>query len=217
MTTRVPSEQSAPLPPFGLGPIGILPWIAAGFLVSLAVAMIALIYAGAGERGTALALRVTARWCFLLFWLAYAGGALTRFCGARFAILARQGREIGFAFAAALLVHVGLVLWLMDVAADQRTPMLVFWAGVVCTYALALLSQPRLRSWLGSRVWRISCEGAMQYIALVFVVDFIVEPLKANGPDKYPPTYLPFAIMLVGGAFLRFVAQVQRRLTVQKA
>ncbi len=57
----------------------------------------------------------------------------------------------------------------------------------------------------------------MQYIALVFVVDFIVEPLKANGPDKYPPTYLPFAIMLVGGAFLRFVAQVQRRLTVQKA
>jgi hypothetical protein len=44
--------------------------------------------------------------------------ALTRFCGPRFAILARHGREFGLAFAAALSVHVGLVLWLMDVAAD---------------------------------------------------------------------------------------------------
>jgi hypothetical protein len=88
--------------------------------------------------------------------------------------------------------------------------MLLFWAGVVCTYALALLSLPRLRSWLGPRAWRISCEGAMQYIALVFAVNFIVEPLKAKGPDKYPPSYLPFVIMLLGGAFLRLAALIRR-------
>jgi hypothetical protein len=182
----------------------------AAYLVSLALAAIVLPIAGAGEHGTALALRLTARWCFLLFWPANAGGALTRFCGPRFAVLARHGREFGLAFAAALSVHVGLVLWLMDVAADQRAPTLLFWAGVVCTYALALLSVPRLRSWLGPRAWRISCEGAMQYIALVFAVDFIVEPLMVNGPDKYPPSYLPFVIMLLGGAFLRLAAQIRR-------
>jgi hypothetical protein len=46
----------------------------------------------------------------------------------------------------------------------------------------------------------------MQYIALVFAVDFIVEPLQANGFGKYPPTYLPFVVMLVGGALLRLAA-----------
>lgn len=212
MTARASSGPSgSPNNPVVLGPIGVLPGIAVGFLVSLAVAATVLAVAGAGEHGTALALRATARWCFLLFWLAYAGSALTRFCGSRFAILARRGREFGLAFAAALFVHVGLVLWLMDVAADRRSPMLLFWGGVLCTYALALLSLPRLRSWLGPRAWRISCEAAMQYIALVFAVDFIVEPLMAKGPDKYPLTYLPFVIMLLGGAFLRLVARISGR------
>ncbi len=218
MTARAWSGPSrSPNRPVGLSPIGVLPWMAAGFLVSLAAAATVLAVAGAGEHGTALALRVTARWCFLLFWLAYAGSALTRFCGPRFAVLARRGREFGLAFAAALLVHVGLVLWLMDVAADQRAPMPLFWGGVVCTYTLALLSLPRLRSWLGPRAWRISCEGAMQYIALVFAVDFTVGPLVANGPDKYPLSYLPFGIMLLGGAFLRLVAQIRRQRTGEKA
>lgn len=146
----------------------------------------------------------------MLFWLAYAGIPMARFCGSRFAVLSREGRELGLAFAAALSVHVALVLWLMNVAAGQPGPMLLFWAGVVCTYALALLSMPRLRNWLGPRAWRILCEGAMQYIALVFAVDFIVEPLISHGLDKYPPSYLPFAIMLLSGTFLRLVAQIRR-------
>jgi hypothetical protein len=218
MTARAWSGPSGPLNrPVGLGSIGVLPWIAAGLLVSLVLAAAVLAVAGAGEHGTALALRVTARWCFLLFWPAYAGSALARFCGPRFAFLALRGREFGLAFAAALFVHVGLVLWLMDVAADQRAPMLLFWGGVACAYLLALLSLPRLRSWLGPSAWRISCEGAMQYIALVFAVDFIVEPLRANGPDKYPLTYLPFVIMLLGGAFLRLVGQIPRQRKAEKA
>ena len=53
-------------------------------------------------------------------------------------------------------------------------------------------------------------ELAMHYIALVFAVDFIVEPLQANGPGKYPLNYLPFVVMLVGGALLRFAAQIWR-------
>jgi hypothetical protein len=51
----------------------------------------------------------------------------------------------------------------------------------------------------------------MQYIALVFAVDFIVEPLVVNGPDKYPLTYLPFVIMLLGDTCLRLVAHNRRQ------
>jgi hypothetical protein len=221
VTARTSELSGSPNGPPGADSSNVSPrvgyWMAAAFVVSLVLAAIVLGMAGAGEHGTALALRVTARWCFLLFWPAYAGGALARFCGPRFAGLARQGRAFGLAFAAALSVHVGLVLWLMAVAADQRTPMLVFWAGVACTYALALLSLPRLHDWLGPRLWRIACEGAMQYIALVFAVDFIVEPLQANGPGKYPLSYLPFVVMLVAGALLRLAAQIRRPGTAGRA
>jgi hypothetical protein len=48
----------------------------AAFLVALALAVIILVIFGIGERGTAIALRATARWSFLLFWSAYAGGAI---------------------------------------------------------------------------------------------------------------------------------------------
>ncbi len=191
---------------------GVPASMAAAFLVSLALAAIVLAVSGVGENGTALALRVTARWCFLLFWAAYAGGALAKICGPRFAVLTRHGREFGLAFAAALLVHVGLVLWLMVVAADQRTAMLFFWAGVLCTYALVLFSLPRLRDMLGARLWRMSMELALTYIALVFAADFIAEPLRASGADKYPLSYLPFVIMLIGGVGLRLAAHIRRPL-----
>jgi hypothetical protein len=105
-------------------------------------------------------------------------------------------------------VHIGLVLWLFYVAADQRAPMLFFWAGVVCTGVLALFSLPRLRDRLGPRLWRMVMELALHYIALVFAVDFIAEPLKASGADAYPLTYVPFAVMIVGGALLRVAAQI---------
>lgn len=186
-------------------------WMAAAFVVSLALTVAVLAVFGAGEHGTTLALRVTARWCFLLFWLAYAGGALAKFCEPRFAVLARHGRDFGLAFAAALFVHIGLVLWLFYVAADQRTLMLFFWAGVLATCALSLFSLRRLRDWLGPRLWRISSEAAMQYIALVFAADFIAEPLKVSGADSYPLSYVPFAVMLLGGVILRLAAQIRRQ------
>lgn len=192
---------------------GVLLWMAAACVVSLALAAIVLVVFGAGETGTALALRLTARWCFLLFWPAYAGSALAKFSAPRFAALARHGRSFGLAFAAALSVHTGLVLWLLDVATEQRTLMLFFWAGVACTYALALFSLPRLRDWLGPRLWRIASEAAMHYIALVFAVDFILDPLQASGVDRYPLSYLPFVVMLIAGVVMRVTAQFRRPAT----
>lgn len=217
MTARAPALSELANRRDGSRASGAPLWMAAAFLVSLGLAAFVLGKFGAGEHGTVEALRATARWCFVLFWPAYAGGAAAKFCGPRFGLLARHGREFGLAFAAALAVHVGLVLWLLRVTADPAGSMLFFWAGVFCTYALALFSLPRLRDALGRRLWRILCELALQYIALVFAVDFIVAPLRTSGPDQYPPTYLPFVIMLVGGALLRLAAHVRRRPVPEKA
>jgi hypothetical protein len=53
---------------------------------------------------------------------------------------------------------------------------------------------------------------ALEYIALVFAVDFILEPLQATGAAKYPLSYVPFLVMLVGGALLRLAAFVRTSL-----
>ena len=101
-------------------PLPTASWMGAAFLVASALAVMMLVIFGVGERGTAIALRATARWSFLLFWLAYAGGAIAWLCGPRLGGLARHGRDLGLAFASAQLVHVGLVLWIIHVATRPR-------------------------------------------------------------------------------------------------
>jgi hypothetical protein len=152
-------------------------WMAAAFVVAFALVVIVFAIFGVGNRGTMLALRVTARWSFLLFWLAYAGGQLARRCGPRLSALGRYGRELGLAFASAQLAHVGLILWLFHIATEPSGAMVFFWTGIVCTYLLALFSLPRLRDALGPRLWRAFCIIALEYIALVFAADFILLPL----------------------------------------
>ena len=61
---------------FGSRPTTSLSWMVAAFFIAAALATAVLMVFGVGERGTAIALRVTARWSFLLFWPAYAGSAL---------------------------------------------------------------------------------------------------------------------------------------------
>jgi hypothetical protein len=192
--------------------------MAAAFLVCLILAAAVLAAFGAGERGTILALRLTARWCFLLFWLAYAGGPLAKLWNLNlFAELARHGREFGLAFASALAVHVALILWHYRIAAPPDGAMLFFWAGIFCTYLLALFSLPGVRDALGPRAWRIILALALDYIALVFAADFIFDPLQAAGVDKYPLSYVPFVIMLVGGVLLRLAAFARTSLRRERA
>ena len=187
-------------------PTSTLSWMVAAFLIAVASAAVVLATFGVGEQGTTIALRLTARWSFVLFWLAYTGGATARLFGSHFAGLARRGRDFGLAFASAQAVHVGLVLWAFYLAPGKNGGMVFFWVGILCTYLLALFSLPRLRGALGPQLWRISCIIAMEYIALVFFVDFIRIPLQANGIGSYPVSYLPFALMLISGVGLRVVS-----------
>jgi hypothetical protein len=187
----------------GRGPITIVSLMCAAFLVALALAAIVLAIFGVGERGTAIALRATARWSFLLFWPAYAGGAIA-WLWPRLNGLARCGRELGLAYASAQLIHVGLVLWIIHVAAGPSGTMAFFWMGIFCTYLLALFSLPRLQDALGPRLWRILRTIALEYIAIVFAADFIT--LHSQNLGRHPLSYLPFALLLVSAAGLRFVA-----------
>ena len=183
--------------------------MAAAFLIALALAVIVLVIFGVGERGTAIALRATARWSFLLFWLAYAGGAIAWLCRPRLDGLARRGRELGLAFASAQLVHVGLVLWIIHIATRPTGAMVFFWVGIFCTYLLALFSVPRLRDALEPRLWRIFRTIALEYIAIAFTADFVT--LHVAELREHPVSYLPFALMLVSGAGLRVVAYSDRK------
>jgi len=178
-------------------------------VVALALTVVAFAILGAGPEGTVLALKLTARWSFLLFWIAYVGAPLAKLWGPRFDGIARQGRELGLAFASAQLAHVGLVFWLFRVASGPSDRMLFFWAGILCTYLLALLSFVQFRRFRESRVWWWLRTFSIEYIAFVFALDFILEPLRARGLDDYPWTYVPFALMLFGGAGLRLAAYAQ--------
>src|SRR5208282_1003159 len=129
----------------------------------------------------------------------------------RLGVLARRGRELGLAFASAQLVHVGLILWLIHIATKPVDAMVFFWVGILCTYLLALFSLPWLRDALGPRLWWVFLTIALEYIAIAFAADFILGPLQAGGLSKYPLTYLPFALMLVGGVGLRVAAFSDRK------
>jgi hypothetical protein len=150
-----------------------LSWMIAAFLIAVASAAVVLTIFGAGERGTTIALRVTARWSFVLFWFAYSGSAMARLFGSHLAGLAHRGRDFGLAFASAQIVHVGLVLWVFYLAPRANGGMVFFWVGILCTYLLALFSLPLLRGALGPRLWRISCMIAMYPGATLPVVSII--------------------------------------------
>ena len=81
-------------------------WMGAAFAVALALTIAVFAVKGID---IVQALRLTARWSFLLFWLAYAGGAMATLFGPTLKPIAAHAREFGLAYAAAQLVHLGLV------------------------------------------------------------------------------------------------------------
>ena len=153
---------------------------------------------GPGERGTDVALQVTARLSFLLFWPAYAAGAITELFGPAFEPLKRRAREFGLAFASAHLVHIALVAWLIHIGAAPSRPTFVFFGvAVLWTYLLALFSIARLQQTLGSRGWRLLRVVGLNYIAFAFAVDFLRFMQFGSFIDLVE--YVPFTVLSVVG------------------
>jgi len=174
------------------------------FLPSFFLALGTLTILGAAVPGTILALRLTARWAYIFFWLAYAGGALATLFGARLVPLARRGRELGLAFAAAMLPHAALVAWIYHISQKppaSRATLVYFGIGLVFVFLLALLSVRRVGARLPPAFSRGLRLVGTEYIALAFLRDFLHVPAHA-GPLQWL-AYLPFIALAGAAALLR--------------
>jgi hypothetical protein len=188
------------------------------FGVSFVLAAAVLAIKGIDEKSIRIALRLTARWSFLLFWVAYAGGAIAALFGPALTLLARRGREFGLAYASALLIHLGLVVWLFLIT--SRPPLsgqsfVLFFTGIVWTYLLAVLSFGSLAEGLGPSGWRILRITGLNYILFAFASDFVT-PLIRHRAAQYGVlwlvAYVPFAAMSVAAPLLVLAAAARRRL-----
>jgi hypothetical protein len=189
-------------------------WMGAAFCAALGLAAVVLVALGPGVHGTTVALQVTARFSFLLFWPAYAAGAMTTLFGPAFDPLKRRGRQCGLAFASAHLVHLGLVAWLTYIGAAPALGVFLFFGlAALWTYLFALFSIPRLQKALGPKGWWLLRVVGLNYIALAFAKDFLGYP--RFGSFAYLAGYLPFAALSVVGPLLRLAAFVHRAAWLQ--
>jgi len=194
------------------------------FGVGLCLAAVVLAIEGIDVNSLKIALRVTARWSFLLFWVAYAGGAMATLFGPAFAPLARRGREFGLAYAAAMLTHVGLLIWIFELTSHaplSGNSLLFFGIGIVFTYLLALFSFGRLAEALGWTGWLILRIAGVNYILFAFASDFVpalIHPVHL-ATAQYGVwrlvAYMPFAVMSVAAPLLVLAAAVHRRLEMR--
>lgn len=191
-------------------------WMAAAFIVALGIVAVVYVVAAPSQR-LGMALRATARWSFLCFCLATCGGALTTLFGALFEPLARKGRDLGLAFAAAHSVHIALVVWLLYISTEPfpRVSLIVFSIGVFFVYLLAVISlSGSLSARLGARRWKNIRSIGVEYIAFAYAFEFGGRILDGNLANAIH--YFPLFAAAVGGPLLRAAAYIKRRSSAQK-
>ena len=184
-------------------------WMIGAFGGALALAVAVLADYGTGAAGIGQAVRYTARWSFLFFWLSYTGGAMATLFGPAFAGLARRARPLGLAFATALQVHIGLVVWLGVVIGQiplQGAILCFFLLALFCTWLLVLLSFGIGTRNLG-RLWRPLLFLATTYILIAFGRDFVPAALGQNVRYwRFAVEYVPFALLSLVAIPLRLAA-----------
>jgi hypothetical protein len=199
------------MPPFAL-----MTWLVFAFGAELGLAIVVLGSEGSGVTGTTLALDVTARFSFLLFWPVYAGGALAALFGPAFLPLKRHARELGLAFAVAHLVHLGLVVWLCHLGpAPSANTFVIFGVAVFWLYLIAFISAGGQLQRLHPLARQLMFFVGLNYIAFAFAVDFFANPLQ--GGAKRISFYLPFAALSIAAPSLRLAAFAARFAKSRKA
>ena len=191
-------------------------WMIVSFAVALAIVLDYRLAAGPGERVSG-ALRATARWSFILFWLASVGRPLATLFGGRFQALAAHARDLGLSYASAHLVHLALVVWIYYYAIvhgkelPSQNTLILFGIAVFWTYLLVLLSFDSFAAKLKARTCRVLRASGVEYIALAFFIDFFKSPFQ-NG-FAHIADYAPFVVLSVAGPLLRLAAMGKRRLS----
>ena len=182
-------------------------WMALAFLVTLGLTAGAVAMFLAPHENLGIALKTSARLAFLFFWPAYAGGALTSLFGDAFSPVKRCARDLGLAFAGALLVHLALVAYLcVSGSVPPATTFVVFGPAALLTYLLVPFSIGKVRQAIPAGFWQVVRTVAMNYVMLAFLDDFIKFRL-AELRDFI--MYFPFAALAVIGLLLRLAAWIQ--------
>jgi hypothetical protein len=212
-------KAAAPLNPTKRESITAL-WMRLAFGIAFLLAATVLTRYGTDAKSVVRALQLTARWSFLLFWMAYAGGAMAALFGSYLEPLARRGREFGLAYAAAHLIHLGLVVWLFQIspsAPESGEGFVFFTIAIVWTYLLAIFSFGGLSKTLGSRGWRAMRTAGLNYILLAFAVDFLPGGIHGVAHHEVGRLvgYAPFAAMSVAAPLLVLAAAARRRLGIR--
>lgn len=196
------------------------PWMAAALASATLIMFVMLALFGTGEDSIRLALRMTARWSFVFFWLSYVGGSLAVLFGPAFAGLARRKRQLGLAFASAHTIHIVLVIWLGLLIGEVPLSGRILWFFLIAlflTYLLVVFSfgaGPRL---LGS-MWRPLLLVATSYILIAFGRDFVEGALAIGHHGRsYAVEYVPFAMMTMGAIALRAAAFLRRHFPLRTA
>lgn len=177
------------------------------FFAALALAVACLAVFGTNAKGIRHSLDITARFSYLWFWLAYAGGALGALFGSWFRPIARRGREFGLAFASAHSIHLMLVLWLYRISPEPPISLngaIFFGIGMGFMYLLAILSIKRIAKMLDPWLWWVILLISMEYIEYAFLTDFWVDPLRPVS-QKHLVAYLPFMMLGLFGTSLRLL------------
>src|SRR3954454_15776152 len=190
-------------------------WI--GVAIGMALVSVCLILGvgGISEKPTRLALEVTTRWSFILFWLAYTGNALAQLSG--WGGIGGSGRGLSLSYAAAHLVHVALVIWLsylLGRIALSGGLLLFFAVGLFWVYLLAALSFGGARA-MGRQAWRITRFVGMNYILIAFGRDFmlpILHPKPAQHTLAHFLAYAPFAALSVAAPLLVLAVSLRPRI-----
>jgi hypothetical protein len=189
-------------------------WLGVALGVALLATCLVLGFAGVSEKPTRLALEITARWSFLLFWLAYTGNALAQLTG--WERIGGHGRELGLSFAAAHLVHIGLVIWLsylLGRIALTGGLLIFFLVGLFWVYLLAALSFGGVQA-IGRQAWRTIRFVGMNYILIAFGRDFllpILHPKPAQHTLAHFLAYAPFALLSVAAPLLVMAVSLRPR------
>jgi len=195
-------------------------WVVGAFGGALAIAAAILSAGGTGPDGLGLAVRVTARWSFLYFWLSYAGGATAILFGPAFSELARVARSAGLAFAAALQVHIGLVVWLGVVTGHVPLQGALLWFFLIALLfadLLVLLSFGIGIPSLG-RLWRPLLLAGTTYILIAYGRDFVLGALDVKAQSwVHAAEYVPFALLSLIAIPLRLAALLRQRVNLRSA
>jgi hypothetical protein len=183
-------------------------WMLASMAVAVAMVIVIRLSLPPRERMVN-ALQATARWSFVWFWLATVASPLRTLFGATFNPLAQRARDLGLCFAAALLVHLGLVVWMFVVSVPELTRdfLIFFGVGIVWTYLLAALSFKAVTAAVGAKLTRGLRTVGVEYLSLVFFVDFDKDPFASPERLAY---YAPFLALTVVGPLLRLAALGKR-------